>query len=331
MKIYIHRAEDWYKLYINDSDINLLSKYATVVTEGDRMEPMSEDELISRLKDVDVVLSLNGKGVADFTPRVIKEMSKSVKLVCIAHWWNIHNTFVPMCRENGIQVVEGSNMVTVAVAEWTLASIMYGRRKIDVFDKRMKSGEIWGEPRRCAGMVRGSTIGLVGLGRIGRFTAHYLQQLGANIIAYDAMPAEEITKLDIEPVSLMEIFKRSDVISLHLPVNQYTTGMIKKEHFEAIKDGAVLVNSARAALYNENDLIDELSKNRFTAFLDVFAEPEPLAVDSPLRKMDNVVMNPHIAGDNLVMFKETGTDTVNNLIEYIRTGTFTNRQYDLHS
>lgn len=332
MKIYIHRGEDWYDLYLNDNSIRRLEEFAEVVTEGNRMEPLSEDELISRLEGVDVLLSLNGKGVADFTPRVIKAMSKSVKLVCIAQWWKIHNTFAPMCRENGIEVVEGSNMCTVAVAEWTLGCMLMGRRNILEFNNRMKTGVSWGEPRRDCGLVRGATVSLVGLGRIGRYVAHWLKMFGCKVIAYDAIPDEEIRKLGIEPVSLMDCFSKADIVSLHLPVNESTEGMIKAEHFAAIRDGAVFVNSARAALYKDEELLNELKKDRFYAFLDVFAEPEPLPLDSEFRKLGyKTTINPHIAGDNKVMFRQCGDDSIESLRYYAETGVFENRQLDYNA
>lgn len=148
VKVYIHRTEDWYSLYLNDNDIEVLSQYADVVNEKDKAQPLSEDELIKRIGDAEVIISLNGKGVADFTQRVIDAVKGTVKVVCIAHWWNIHNTFVPMCQKAGITVIEGTNLNTVAVAEWTLGAILAGSREIFTFDKRMKAGSEWGEPRR---------------------------------------------------------------------------------------------------------------------------------------------------------------------------------------
>lgn len=328
VKVYIHRTEDWYSLYLNDNDIEVLSQYADVVNEKDKAQPLSEDELINRIGDAEVIISLNGKGVADFTQRVIDAVKGTVKVVCIAHWWNIHNTFVPMCQKAGITVIEGTNLNTVAVAEWTLGAILAGSREIFAFDKRMKAGSEWGEPRRTPRLVLGSTLGLVGLGRIGRYVAHFAKALGMKVIAFDAMPKDEIEKLGITPVSLNELFETADVISLHLPVNPKTEGIITKELFAKIKDGALFVNSARAALYNQQDLIDELKTNRFTAFLDVF-DSEPLDAESPLRSLDNAVISPHIAGDNYQMFKMAGTGTVKTVCEYFKNGTLKDMKYEI--
>lgn len=177
-------------------------------------------------------------------------------------------------------------------------------------------------------LVLGSTLGLVGLGRIGRYVAHFAKALGMKVIAFDAMPKDEIEKLGITPVSLNELFETADVISLHLPVNPKTEGIITKELFAKIKDGALFINSARAALYNQQDLIDELKTNRFTAFLDVF-DSEPLDAESPLRSLDNAVISPHIAGDNYQMFKMAGTGTVKTVCEYFRNGTLKDMKYEL--
>ena len=326
-KVYIHRAEEWYSRYLCEADIEKLSQYADVVNEKDRKVPLSEEELIERLDGVEIILSLNGLGVQDFTPNVIRAMAKSVRYVYIAHWWNIHNSFVPMCKDAGITVVEGSNMNTVAVAEWTLGAILFGRRRINTFNERLKSGNEWGAPRLCADMVYGSTIGLVGLGRIGRYVAQVVQLLGAKVIAYDMISADAMQAFGIEKVSLEKLFETSDVISLHLPVTQQTTGIIGADLFERIKDDVLFINSARAALCDENAMISALKKNRFTAFLDVF-QTEPLPLSSPLRKMDNVIITPHIAGDNRAMFKAAGSDTIDSIIQYLADGKVINKQYE---
>ncbi len=327
-KVYIHRAEDWYGFYINENDENKLAQVSELITMGTRMEEMSEDELISKLDGVEIILSLNGKGMQDFTPRVIEAMAKSVKAVYIAHWWHIHNTFVPLCKKAGIEIVEGTNFSTCAVAEWTIGAIIAGIRGIHTADKRMKNGSEWGEPRREFKLVKNSVLGLVGLGRIGRYTANLAKFLGMEIIAFDMMPKEEMDKLGIKKVELDELFSTADVISLHLPVFESTTGIVGKKQFELMKDGAVFVNSARAALLDENALIQALKTKNITAYLDVFAA-EPLDLNSPLRTLENAVINPHMAGDNFEMFNYCGSDTVDNIISYIKTGAIDNRQYTL--
>ncbi len=327
-KVYIHRAEDWYSFYINDNDEKKLAECSELTTMSTRMEEMSEDELLAKLDGVEIILSLNGKGMQDFTPYVIEQMAKSVKIVYIAHWWHIHNTFVPLCKKAGIQICEGTNFSTVAVAEWTVASIMSGIRGINTADVRLKEGSEWGEPRREFKLVKNSVLGLVGLGRIGRYTANIAKFLGMKIIAFDMMSKEDMLALGIEKVELNEIFEKADVISLHLPVLPSTEGMIGKEQFDLMRDGTVFVNSARAALYDEKALFDTLAKGKVTAYLDVFSV-EPLDINSPVRKMKNVIINPHMAGDNYQMFDYCGSQTVDAIIEYVKTGTIVNNQYAL--
>ncbi len=327
-KVYIHRAEDWYEFYINKSDEKKLSDVAELTTMGSRTDGMSEDELIAKLDGVEIIISLNGKGMQDFTPRVIQTMANSVKFVYIAHWWHIHNTFVPLCKKAGIEVVEGTNFSTCAVAEWTIGSVIAGLRGIHTADKRLKNGSEWGEPRREFKLVKNSVLGLVGLGRIGRYTANIAKFLGMKIIAFDMMSKDDMETLGIEKVELDELFATADVISLHLPVFESTTGIVGKKQFDLMKDGAVFVNSARAALIDENALIETLKTKNITAYLDVFSA-EPLDINSPFRSLDNAVINPHMAGDNFEMFDYCGSQTVDAVIDYITTGNIVNYQYVL--
>jgi phosphoglycerate dehydrogenase-like enzyme len=159
-------------------------------------------------------------------------------------------------------------------------------------------------------------VGLVGLGRIGWYVAHYFREMGAEVVAYDKYCTEEkAAEIGVRLVSLDELLKTADVVSLHLPVTDETRGMLGAKEFALIKDGAVFVNSARAALYDEEALVAELKKGRFTAYLDVFSR-EPLAMNHPFRSMGNVIITPHIAGSNATMFQMCGREAVETLRDY---------------
>ena len=251
----------------------------------------------------------------------------TIRLIVISHWWNQFERLD--LKSLGIRVVEGSNANTVAVAEWVLTAALMGIRRLTDFDAKMKEGSLWCEPRRCVGMLYGKRVGLVGLGRIGRYSARLFQMMGAKVQAYDKyFSPDEARLLGIELVTLDEALQNSDIISLHLPVTEETRGMLKKEHFEKIPDGAVFINSARAALYEEKALIEELKKKRFFAYLDVFSQ-EPLPVDHPLRSLENVLITPHIAGDNPDMFRLCGKQAIDTLRDYFSGKEVVDKKYYL--
>lgn len=328
-KVYVHRVGSFYPIYMDGANGRLLESFAEVVSDGPREEPLKEAEVIKRMKGCRAILSINGWGAADVTLGALKAVG-TVEVICISHWWN---QFIEVVKETDIKVVEGSNANTVAVAEWTLAAALMGIRRLHVFDRMLKSGSRWGEPmyvfdkgvekgpqwaqpRYQVGMICESVVGLIGLGRIGWYAAHYFRQMGAEVIAYDKYYTEErAAEIGVRLVPLEELLKTADVVSLHLPVTDETKGMLGAEEFALIKDGAVFINSARAALYDEEALTAELKKKRFTAYLDVFGR-EPLAMDHPFRRMDNVIITPHIAGSNGAMFLRCGREAVETLRDY---------------
>lgn len=322
-RIYVHRMGEWYKLYMNEENEALLASFADVVSEGDREEPMAEDELIQHMQGCRAILSLNGMGCSEITANVLRHVP-SLELICISHWWE---QLEDVARETGIRFIEGSNGNTVAVAEWVLTCALMGVRKILYFNNLMKSGSPWCEPRRVVGMMSEKTVGIVAYGRVGHYAAHYFKMMGCRVLVCDKLLTPEQAKRDgVELASMDDVFSKADVISLHLPVLPSTRGIIGRRQFQLIKDGAVFINSARAAVYDEQALVEELRKNRFEAYLDVFSE-EPLSLDHPFRSMDNVTITPHIAGDNIEMFRRCGREAILTLRDYFEGKDPVNRKF----
>lgn len=322
-KVYVHRLGPWYSLYMDPENENLLASFADVVSEGGRTAPMPPAELVERMRGCSAILSLNGTGADEITAEVLRSVG-TVKVICISHWWG---QFADAAKATGVTVTEGSNANTVAVAEWTVAAALMGIRKLDRFDRTLKGGSEWAEPRRNIGLLCESTVGLIGLGRIGWYVAHYFRSLGAKVIAHDKYwTHEKAHALGVTLVPLDDLMKTADVISLHLPVTKETTGLLGAREFALIKDGAVFINSARAALYDEPALVAELRKKRFTACLDVFSQ-EPIPADHPFRSMDHVTITPHIAGDNGAMFRRCGREAIHTLQDYYKGKGLKNWQY----
>ena len=207
---------------------------------------------------------------------------------------------VPAATAKNIVVTITPTANHAAVAEHALALLLAVSKNIVVSDRATRAGK-W--PRDLIEPIRGKTIGILGLGRIGRSMAIRSAALGMTVIAHDAYPDEAFaTGHDIELVDLPTLLRRCDVLSIHCPINDDTRGMVNREVFEAMKSTAIVINTARGAIINEADLIAALRSGEIKAAgLDVY-EQEPPAADNPLFQLDNVVLAPHSAGaDALAM------------------------------
>ena len=198
---------------------------------------------------------------------------------------------------------------------------------MQIFDRALKMGSPWGEPRMAAGMLSGRTAGVIGLGRTGLYVARLFKRMGLHVIARSrSCTIEKAAREGIRLVHLDELLRTADIVSLHEAVNETTRGALGAREFATIPTGAVFINSARAALYDEQALIRELAKERFAAFIDVFAE-EPIAQRHPFRRMRNVVITPHIAGNNLDMLRHAARDAIVGLKEYFAGNGIVDRRY----
>jgi glyoxylate reductase len=196
------------------------------------------------------------------------------------------NVDVAACRERGIAVTNTPGVLDAAVAELTLALILACRRLILGSDRFVREGRWrhgWSRPEQLGHDLAGSTLGLVGFGRIGREVAKRAEAFGVRV---DFSRRTGGMPLD-------ELFRNSDVVSLHIPLTPETLGLISREQLALLRDGATLINTARGAIVDEDALVDELASGRISAGLDVFAQ-EP-RVPERLLGLPNVVLTPHIA------------------------------------
>ncbi|QDU12538.1 D-3-phosphoglycerate dehydrogenase [Gimesia maris] len=181
-----------------------------------------------------------------------------------------------------------------SVAEQAFALLMGIARMTRTQDRAVRSGE-W--ERELTPRVWGSTIGIVGLGRIGQAVATRAIGMGMHVLAYDPFPNEEFAKThQIKLLSLEELLKQSDYVTLHLPVTPETIDIINRDTLALMKPGSVLINTARGGLVDEKALVEALESGHLRgAGLDVFKK-EPLPVESPLIKLENVLLSCHTGG-----------------------------------
>ena len=191
------------------------------------------------------------------------------------------------------------------VAEHAMMLILAGARRLLTLDKMTREGR-WHEarPNLLYQIPRfyGQTVGLVSWGNVARAVAQRLNGFGVRILAWDPYVSElSMTREGVEPVSLTELLERSDVVSVHAPLNEQTRHLLTTEHFRKMKSTAVLVNTGRGPLIDEAALVEALEQGEIAhAALDVF-EVEPLPAESALHRMENVTLTPHCASASVRM------------------------------
>jgi len=313
--VYIHRIGRNYKEYMPKENEARLRSFARVTCDGPAETALSPEVLAQRLKGVEAILSLNGVGAEEITEELLAKAG-TVRVAAISHYFHgNHDRAAAAWRRAGVEVIDASDGNNRAVAEWTLGAAITGLLRFAEFDRAMRSGVLWPDGS-VADHLSGKVVGIVGLGRVGRIVAKYFSLFDVELLGYDAyVTADRIKAMGVKPVGLRELLKRSDIITLHLPVTQETRGMIGREELQAIKDGALLINSARAAIIDGKAFRDELLKRRFRAILDVY-DPEPPSLDDVIRRLDNVVMTPHVAGNTRQMRADCGRIAVEALRQY---------------
>jgi D-3-phosphoglycerate dehydrogenase len=248
--------------------------------------PGSEERLAERIAPADAVLNIRAS--SKFTGAVM-ESAPRLRLISV---WGTGTDHVDLAaaRQHNIVVTNTPGVSAASVAEHALALLLATARRIPQADAATRRGE-W--PRGQGVELRGKTCGVVGLGAIGRQFAALARGIGMRVIAWTMHPQP---LPGIELVELDELFRASDVVSVHLRLSPDTEGFIGARQFEVMKQSAILINTARGAIVDEAALMDALSTHRIAAAgLDVFAT-EPLAEDHPLTRLPNIVMTPHCAG-----------------------------------
>lgn len=220
--------------------------------------------------------------------REMIDQAKNLKLV-IRGGVGIDNIDVDYCKKRNIDVRNTPEASSIAVAELAFAMMLAIQRNIVKAHNSTKNKE-WLKKQLKGKELHGKTLGLVGIGRIGTEVAKRAKAFGMNVIASrkSGKPSEYA-----EIVDFNELLSKSDFISLHLPVTDETKGMMNKETFGKMKEGAVLINTARGKLINENDLADALKSGKIRyAGVDVYHQEPPEG--SPLLSVDNILLTPHL-------------------------------------
>ena len=223
----------------------------------------------------------------------------------------VDNFDLPAATRQGIAVANAPGSNALAVAEHTLALLLALVRRIPQTDASVRQGS-W---QAKISSLAGKTVGLVGFGHIGRQVALLLQNWPVRLLAYDIDPRLELPD-HVAKASLVELQAGSDVISLHLPLNENTRNLIDRDFLLGMKKGAYLINTARGGLVDEKALAEALLSGHLAgAALDTFAR-EPLPVDSPLLGLDNIILTPHCASNTRQAYQSIMACCLDNIIAF---------------
>ena len=220
-------------------------------------------------------------------------------LKLIAHTAGTIRRLLPFAAlRRGLKVSHAAAVIADAVAEMVVLQVLMHLRMLHKIDRGMKERVHWPEvlEREPVRLLGALTVGVIGAGHVGRAVIKLLKAFGSQVCVYDPLLAkEDASRLGVDLVSLSSLLVRSDIITLHAPSLAETRGMLGAAELELVRDGALFINTARAAIVDQEALVRHLRSGRISAALDVF-EPEPLPDHSELRQLPNVILSPHVAG-----------------------------------
>ncbi|MDM8531437.1 phosphoglycerate dehydrogenase [Anaerolineales bacterium HSG25] len=236
----------------------------------------------------------------------------------------IDNIDIKAASMRGVIVMNTPGANTIATTEHTMALMLAMCRHLPQAHTSMKTGE-WNRKVFVGRQLYRKTIGIVGMGRIGTRVARRCQAFGMEVIAYDPYLSDDVAhKLKIKPVDLNDLLSQADFISLHAAHTEQTANLINRENIAKMKDGVRIVNAARGGLIDTDALVEALKSGKIAgAALDVFIE-EPLAKDSPLLELDNVILTPHLAASTIEAQRDVGTQVVDQVLDALRGKDFRN-------
>lgn len=269
-----------------------------------------------RIRDAEVVIT--NKVVID---RELMSGAPRLKLICVAAT-GMNNIDREAAQEFGIPVKNVAGYASNSVAQSTFAMILHLMQGISYYDRYIKSGEYSNSPifthlGRSFSEIAGKQFGIIGLGSIGRRVASIAEAFGANVVYYST--SGKNTDQPYPLLDLPELLKNSDFVSIHAPLNEQTKNLIGYREMKLMKPSAILINTGRGGIVNEQDLARALDEKQIAgAALDVF-EKEPLPSGHPLLRIQNpdrLVMTPHMTWSSVEARTELIEGVKSNIEEF---------------
>ena len=277
--------------FINQNSFEHLNKKFDVRYDEKLFE--NENEITRIIKDYDGLIVRNKTQVN------LSILKNALKLKFIGRLGvGLDNIDTGYCKSKNIHVQPATGMNADSVAEYVVSSSMSLIKKIPMFHNGTVKGE-WPRTTIKSFEINQKYLGIIGFGTIGKKVAEYSSKNGLKILAYDPYVKEINNKeIDVKLSNLKEIFEKSDIISIHLPLTDETKNIINKSSFSQMKNKPIIINTSRGGIINENDLIEAYNKNNISGFaLDVF-EKEPIESEfyKKIKLGMNCILTPHISG-----------------------------------
>lgn len=276
-------------------------------------EPPPRDELLRRAEEADGILSL-------LTDRIdAKLISCAPRLTVISNMaTGYDNVDIAAASERNVLVTRTPGVLSETTAEFTIALLFAAARRVAEGDRFVRSGrwKTWGPNVLLGSDLAGATLGIIGLGGIGEAVARRARGLGMRVLYHSRTRKRDLEKeLSMRYASLANLLDRADYVTLHAPLTEETRQMIGRTEIEAMKETAVLINTARGPLVDQAALYKALRSGRIAyAALDV-TDPEPIDPDDPLLTLDNVLITPHIASASVATRSRMAMLAAENLVQ----------------
>lgn len=274
---------------IHEDGLRQLSEFAEVeVSVG-----MTENELAAKIPTFDALVVRSATKVT----RKVIESAKNLKVIARAGT-GLDNIDVEAARERGVEVVNAPEAPVTAVAELVFALLLSLMRKIPEAHSSLKAGR-WEKKKLVGSELNGKVMGILGTGRIGQVVAERAKAFGMQILLHDIFPNQEFAqRIGTKYVGLEELLSQSDVISIHIPLAPETKHIIGEREISLMKPSAILVNTSRGAVVDEQALAKALKKGKLAgACLDVYEREPPIG--SPLLDCPNTILTPHIGASTV--------------------------------
>jgi len=296
----------------SDEPKRLLEDHGFKIIWNERKRPLKEDEMVEEISNARPVFAI----VVGVDPVTEKVMEAAPELKVIAkHGVGVDNIDLEAARKRGIVVTNapGSNNQAVADLVWGL--ILAAAREIPKADRITRQGR-WDRLIGCE--IWGKTIGIIGTGQIGLAVARRARGFDMRILAYDQAPnMEAAEEIGISYTSLENLLKDSDVVSLHVPLTPETKNLIGERELNMMKKNAILVNTSRGEVVDEEALYRALKERRIkAAALDVFSQEPPH--NCPLLELENVVVTPHIGAYTIEANYRMGMAVARSIIQTLK-------------
>src|SRR2546423_13590723 len=270
----------------------------------DEVPTLPKDELLARIPNYDAIV---GRSATRISADLLEKGTR-LKVVGRAGV-GVDNIALDTATSLGVAVINAPAGNTIAVAELFFGTVISLLRHIPRADSSMHSGQ-WDRSALLGSELKGRTLGIVGLGRIGGEVANRARAFGMNVIAYDPYIARSrFEVLRVEEVgSLENLLEQANILTLHTPLTDETTGLVGKREISRLPRQAIVVNMARGGIVDEKALVDALnSKHLLGAVIDAY-EKEPLSADHPLRATSNVLLTPHIGASTTEAQRNVAVD-----------------------